>query len=156
VNAFGLAAAGKDEVLLFVKGGHGREDGVLIAKVEEIGVAHLVLRDAELEVVAPEVGEACGIFERQRTKEHGVDDRKDGSVGADADSQGEDGDGGKAGGFSEHADAVAKVLSEVLNPSHVACIATFFFAFFNSADFKESLPTRLFDGEAFADVLLRS
>jgi hypothetical protein len=62
----------------------------------------------------------------------------------------------KPGGFAQHAGPVAKVLSEVLNPSHVARIATLFFAFFYSADFKESLPTRLFDGETFADVLLSS
>jgi hypothetical protein len=35
-------------------------------------------------------------------------------------------------------------------------ISTLFFAFFYSADFKESLPTRFFDGETLADILLRS
>ena len=46
-------------------------------------------------------------------------------VGADAEGEGEDGDGGEAGGFAQHAQAVAQILHEILNPVYAACIAAF-------------------------------
>src|SRR5579863_8390040 len=86
--------------------------------------------------------ELLRILVGKRTEQHSVDYTEYRSVRADAESERESGNEGEPGGFAQRPDRIAKVLSEVLNPSHMSRIATFFFAFFYSADFKESLPAR--------------
>ena len=50
--------------------------------------------------------------EGQRPKEHAVNDAEDGGVGADAESESEDGDDGEAGAFDEEAEGEADVLEQ--------------------------------------------
>jgi hypothetical protein len=58
----------------------------------------------------PENNQLLRIRVRQRTKQDSADNREDRSVGAYSESEGEDGDGGEAGIFAEHAGAVAQIL----------------------------------------------
>ena len=51
--------------------------------------------------------------EWKRIEEYTVDDGEEGGVGADAQSESEDGDGGEAGILEEHAHAVADVLPKI-------------------------------------------
>ena len=67
--------------------------------------------------------ELLGMRVRQRIEEHGVDDGKQGSVGADAQSQGEDRDGREAGIFSQRAGSVAQVLQEFFEPEPTPLVA---------------------------------
>src|SRR2546430_4443437 len=53
--------------------------------------------------------EAVRLRERQGTVEEGVDDGKDGGIGADADRQREDGNRGEAGALAQRARGVAEV-----------------------------------------------
>jgi len=48
-------------------------------------------------------------------------------VRADAEGEGKHGDGGEAGGFAQHAQTVAQILYEVLNPVYFARVAAFLF-----------------------------
>ena len=48
----------------------------------------------------------------QRAKEDGLHYAEDGSVGADAESERKDGDGGKSGRFSEYARGITQVLPQ--------------------------------------------
>ena len=63
-----------------------REDGVVVAVVLEVGVG-----DGEAAGVAgvggEEGGEVSGVADGERAEEKGVEKRKDGGVGADAESQ---------------------------------------------------------------------
>ena len=59
--------------------------------------------------------EAVRLRERQGTVEQGVDDGKDGGIGADADRQREDGGGRERRRRDECADRVAKILREVVD-----------------------------------------
>src|SRR5438309_7176098 len=54
--------------------------------------------------------EALRLRERQGTVEQGVDDREDGGIGADADREREDGDGGEPAAAGELAERRAEVL----------------------------------------------
>ena len=53
-----------------------------------------------------------GSAPRQRPQQHGVDDAEDRRVGADAEREREDGDGGKARAAKERACPVAEILPE--------------------------------------------
>src|SRR5439155_6534996 len=53
-----------------------------------------------------EDNESLRIFHRYGAQEHGVDEAEDGGVRADTEGQGEDGDGGEAGGLAQHPQAV--------------------------------------------------
>ena len=53
---------------------------------------------------------AChGELARQRPKKHGVDYAKNGAVGADAESQCQNGDGGEAGRLHQHSQCVFQI-----------------------------------------------
>ena len=75
----------------------------------------------------PENNQLLRIRVRQRTKQDSVDNREDRSVGAYSESEGEDGDGGEAGIFAEHAGAVAQILEERIEPGAGADFAYLFF-----------------------------
>ena len=68
--------------------------------VERFGVASEHLREAR------------GILNGQGMQEDGVDDGEDGGVGADAESEGENRNDGKARTFLQHAHATAQVLTK--------------------------------------------
>jgi hypothetical protein len=53
-----------------------------------------------------EEDEFAGIFDREKAEEDLVEESEDGGVGADAEGQSEDGDGGEAGSTAEGAERV--------------------------------------------------
>src|SRR5207244_10742769 len=63
-----------------------------------------------------EDNESLRIFHWYGAQEHGVDEAEDGGVRADTEGQGEDGDGGEAGGLAQHHQAEVQILYELLNP----------------------------------------
>src|SRR5260370_42703434 len=67
-------------------------------------------------IVSPHDHELLRILIGKRTEEHSIDDTKDRGVCADAKGKSKDGDGGEAGIFAQHAQAVAYILHEVLEP----------------------------------------
>ena len=97
--------------------------------------------------------QAVGVRERQGAKEQGVYYGKDRGVCSDAQRKDKNSGGSKARESTDRADAIAQILHEVLQPSDAAGVATFFFAFFDSAHFKKSLATGFFQRQTFGDVL---
>jgi hypothetical protein len=93
------------DFLLELLPGVGGEERVGVA----VGVATGV--DAAVVVVA-KADEGRGVGNGKVAHEDGVDEGEDGSVGANAESQGEDGGGGEAGGFLQLPQRVADVLDQ--------------------------------------------
>jgi len=58
-------------------------------------------------VCGGELDELFGVADGKVAEEKGVDEGEDGGVGADAEREGEDGDGGERGRFGESAEGVA-------------------------------------------------
>lgn len=69
---------------------------------------HLV---AELFVTLGKLNDAVGIRIRKRTKKDAVNDSEDGAVGADAESERQNGNQCESWRFGENAEAVAEVLA---------------------------------------------
>ncbi|PYT67643.1 MAG: hypothetical protein DMG42_26345 [Acidobacteria bacterium] len=58
-------------------------------------------------------GQTIGIVDGEGAEANGVDQSEDGSVGADAQGEGENGDHGEAGRLDQNAQAVPNVLNQV-------------------------------------------
>jgi hypothetical protein len=65
---------------------------------------------------SPRFVKSKSVRERQRSQDHGVDDREDRGVCADTERESEDGDGGEAWIFTEGADGEAEILEEIVQP----------------------------------------
>ena len=72
-------------------------------------------------------------FERQGSQEDGIDDGEDGRVGADAESQGEDGDGSEARVSAELAETVAAIGDHGGKPIASPLLANLLFHLFDAA-----------------------
>src|SRR5487761_1813511 len=59
-------------------------------------------------------------YARQRPQKIRVEEAENGGVGADAERESENGDGGESWGFAEHAQAVAQILNQC--PHTVSCL----------------------------------
>src|SRR5260370_41007815 len=64
-----------------------------------------------------EQDELLGILDGEEAKENLVQEGKDGGVGANAESQREDGHGGEARSASEHAEGVLEVAKDGVEPT---------------------------------------
>jgi len=95
------ATVGTDADQIEDEGGHVGEDGSLLV-VEEVEIGGLVGlgRGGALHT---DGDETVGVFDGERAEEEDVGEAEDGGVGADAESEGEDGDEGEAGALAEHA-----------------------------------------------------
>jgi hypothetical protein len=67
--------------------------------------------------VPGEQDELLRVANGQRLEHDGIDQAKDGGVGADTESEGRHGDGGEAGSLAQHAEAVADVGEEIFEPT---------------------------------------
>ena len=76
----------------------------------KIGEGDLEIRKIEGDVTRRDVDEFGGTRKWKRAEEDGVDDAKDRGVGANAQGQGQDGNGGEGRIFAEHAQTEADVL----------------------------------------------
>jgi hypothetical protein len=63
-------------------------------------------------------GEAIAVLVGQRLQQHPVDDAEDGRVGADAETEGRDGQSGIPGSLHQRSGAVADILKQLVKPAH--------------------------------------
>ena len=97
--------------------------------------------------------EAITIRVRERFEQHAVDDAEDRRVGADAQAEGDDRDGGEARALAKRSRAVFQVLHEVLEPAHTARVTCFFLVLFHGSKVPHRSCTRRLGGHALANVL---
>ena len=64
-----------------------------------------------------EIDDAIRVRKRKRTKENAVDQAEDGGIRADAETERDDGDGGKAFMLQEHSNAVTNVVKQRVHDS---------------------------------------
>jgi hypothetical protein len=113
-DAFGLRSAGEIYVAA-ADGGDVLEDaGALI--VPEFGDGHAHVGRANAGKIVLDIYELFGMRVGERVEESCVDHAEDGGGGADAEGDGENGDGAKAGRFAQHAQTVTKILGNVVEP----------------------------------------
>src|SRR6202000_3013325 len=101
---FGIVAGEIGRAWIVAEGDEAVERLVGRAIVDEIGWRN-VGKIAEREF-AIEPDEAIGVCERERAEDDGVDDAEDGGVGADAESERENGDEREAWIFAQSAECV--------------------------------------------------
>jgi len=65
----------------------------------------------------------CGSRTGERAKQDGVNQAKDGGIGADTEGESEDRDGSEAGRFAEHAEGEAAIREERVEPTVNALLA---------------------------------
>jgi hypothetical protein len=112
-NTDALGRAIASEIFIATDGdGDLFQSGVVALDIEVLGSGEPVLRNVEARGTVPENDEAIRIGEWKRAKEQGVGDGKDGSIGANADGEGEDGGENEAGRAPEIAEGDGEVLAE--------------------------------------------
>src|SRR6185312_3337210 len=94
--------------------GNRLEAGVLTLPVEEVSGGDAVVAAVDLR---PNHNDAVGLVVREGREERGVDDAEDGGIGANAEREGEDGDGGEARVFEEKAKAEDEVAPAIAHGS---------------------------------------
>ena len=94
---------------------HLREDMVLFTQLCEVGVGPAGPANAVLRLGLKHVEKLLCSWVGKRLQEHGVNDAENGGVGADAESECEDGNDGEAGRLAEHANGEAEVLPAGFN-----------------------------------------
>ena len=99
-------------VTAIADGGEVGEDVVLCFPVEIVGGCRGVVGEADIAGILEHHHDAVGVLIREGPQHHGVERREDGSIRSDAQGEGEDRDGGEAGGLAEKAQSVAKVGCE--------------------------------------------
>src|SRR5258708_22299669 len=117
-HAFRLLAKGK-------AGGSGEaaehigEDFVVLAEIPEHGMGDGVAAPvaAIVATLHGEQDELLGILDGEEAQQDLVEEGENGGVGADAESQGQDGHGGKAGSAREHAEGVLQVAQDGVEPA---------------------------------------
>ena len=114
-----LAAVFADEAgALHSDAGEAAEDGVAVAEFQVLGVGEGVTAVAALRAEAAafqaELHEFARVFDGQHAQQDLVHQGEHGGVGADAEGQGEDGDGGEDRGFDQSADGETEFLHEHL------------------------------------------
>ena len=86
---------------------------ILIAEIGEVGVGVDIFREFFRPGSTPNHNQALRIFEREGPKQHRIDHAEDGAVGANPESEGEDGNEGEAGRLDKLAEGVAKVIHRI-------------------------------------------
>ena len=100
------------------EGGDSLEEGLLLLELlvevvgEEVHGAAGDTGDAAAAELLAEGDEVLRVGDGKRLQHEVVDEGEDGGVGADAEGQREDGDGGEAGTFGHHAETVADVVPD--------------------------------------------
>ena len=128
----GLAAS-REAVAEAPRDGHGGESFVVFLPVAEIGIGDGAIFEIGLAFV--EDDELVGMGIGQRIQKNAVDHGEQGSVGADAEGQGKDGDRGEAGILAERTGAKAQILNEFFEPEPAPLFARDAFDQGNIAEF---------------------
>ena len=108
----------------------------MFAQVHKIREAERAAAFIVAHVRAGDGDEALRLGEGQRLQQDGVHHAEDGGVGADTDGQGENGHGGEARAFRQHAERVTQILPHgvhelVLHPSSKTNIVRARFIFYS-------------------------
>jgi hypothetical protein len=98
--------------------------------------------------------ELFGVRDGKALEENLAHDGEDGGVGADAECQGKDRDGGEGGRFAEEAKGEAGVLEEGFEDWERLLVADGFSGLFQPAQSEESLTAGFFGGEACLEVVV--
>src|SRR5713226_8130227 len=98
---------------------HFGKDFVVIAKIAKHGMGDGIAAPVAAVVVAAhgEKDELLGIFDGKEAQEDLIEEGENGGVCADAERQGEDGYGGKAGSADEHAEGIFQVAKGGVEPA---------------------------------------
>jgi hypothetical protein len=88
-------------------------------------------------------------------EEQGIDHAEDGDIGADSESEDEDGNEGEAGIFAQRAGGVAEVAEEIVDKMDAADVAALLFAEFKAVDVAEGGAAGVIGREAESEVVLR-
>ncbi len=99
-----------------------------------------------------EENELSRVGDGERAEHDGIDEAKDGGVGADAESEGEDGDGGKSRRVAQGTEGVAEVLQEFVDPDGSPDGARVFFHARDVAEFAEGGVASVLGRHAAGDV----
>ena len=91
--------------------GHIFETVVACFDVEVLSGGKPILGDAQSGGPIPQNREAASVLIRERTKQQGVYDAEDCGVRPNSNRQRQQGDDGKAAGFSKSPDCISKVLN---------------------------------------------
>jgi hypothetical protein len=112
----------------------------------------VILIEAEAVIAAGDAdfGEFLWSDDGKGAETNGIQQFEDGGVGADAEREGEDGDGSEAGIFEEHAETEASVFPEGLQKKTGALFADVFFGFFHGAERNTRLAFGLRAGDTRA------
>src|SRR5881397_298763 len=92
---------------------------------------------------------------RQRPKQHAVYNTENGRVRTNSNCECEHGDSSETGTLPEHPRTVANVLSQVLNPTHTALLATSVLDGFDPTELSQRRVACLFWIHPRFNVLLR-
>ncbi len=106
-------------------GGHGFERFGMVTPIQKIEGVYHVARTVILCRSLPDADQPVWFGIGQGAEKHGVNDAEYRGVGADAESQREDGDGGKARTAMKHAEGVAKIARGFVQPAddvHSPCV----------------------------------
>src|ERR1700723_2732989 len=97
---------------------------------------------------------------RKRLDDPGIYVAEDGGIGADAEGESDDGDGGESGSFAQGTEPVANVLDESFDKVDAAGFATFFFDVIFAAEFEtgaaECFAARNAGVDKLGDVLVEA
>jgi hypothetical protein len=93
------------------------ETAVLGPPIQEVWMGRRERRPTLRRIALPDTDEMLGILVRQRPQHHGVHNREECGVGADAQRKRHQGDGREAGAPHERTSAVSDVLPERLEPA---------------------------------------
>jgi len=94
------------------------------------------------------------LWERKWSKKDRVQHAEDGGVGADAESERENSNGGEARGLAEHAESEAEILHKSFEKLRAAGVAAVLFLLFEPAGFESSAVNSFFAREAALDQFL--
>jgi hypothetical protein len=130
----------------------GGEGSGRTANVGDIGKRDAEIGKVEEGAPSVDVDEFVGTREWERAEEDGVDDGKDGGVGADTEGESEDGNSGEGGGFSEEAEGEAGVVEERFYERERLLVVDELLGLFEAAEFEEGLAAGFFGGHAFGEV----
>src|SRR6185369_16526419 len=106
-------------------------------------VAAIAAGPERLAGVPLEQHEAVRLLDRQPSEQHRVDDAEQRRVGADAERERDDGDGGEARRLAHHAQAVAHVLRELLDEADAARVARLLLELLDAAEAAQRGRARL-------------
>ena len=130
------------------------EDAGAIAQVLPFRLGHADIFRARAFQIVKDADQTLGMLERKRPQEHGVYHGEDGDVRADAERQGEYGDGGKSWSFQKTSTGEAQVREGLFQPKDGALLAMQLLGLLHTAVSAPGFHPRLFGTHATPHELI--